>query len=158
MTLPMSYCAVTDVFATLPFVNSSTNVTSAVVAHHGGRVQSIINAKLAARYAVPFSPVPPIIETIQNDLTCYFVLAGNTIMANSLKDSPWPAVYKDQMQMLNDIASGKILMTTGSGTVISQSTEQSLTQSSNEAYQPTFWEGDPEITFIDPQKEKNREF
>jgi hypothetical protein len=62
------------------------------------------------------------------------------------------------MQMLNDIASGKILMTTGSGTVISQSTEQSLTQSSNEAYQPTFWEGDPEITFIDPQKEKNQEF
>ena len=153
MSLPMSYASVADVYATIPMLSSSSNITSAVVAHHGGRVQSMIDAKLATLYSTPFtgSP-PPIINTIANDLTCYFVLAGNTIMANTLKDSPWPAVYKMQMDLLDQLATGKTAIVTASGTVLDKSTAQAYVGSSVDVYVPTFSELDFEQSEVDPAK------
>lgn len=152
MPLPMSYASVADIYATLPALQSASMVTSAVVANHGGRVQSMIDARLSMLYSVPFLAVPPIVNTLCNDLTCYFVLAGNTILSNTLKDSPWPAVYKEQMTLLNDLASGKVAIVSGSGTVLVKSTAQAFVGSSNDAYIPTFSELDFEDSFVDPNK------
>lgn len=153
MAVAWTYASYEDITATLPFLTSSTNITSAVIAHHGGRVQSMIDAKLATLYAVPFtnSP-PPIINTVCNDLTCYFVLAGNTILANTLKDSPWPAVYKMQMDLLDDLATGKTQIVTASGTVLDKSTAQAYVGSSVDVYVPTFSELDFEQSEVDPNK------
>lgn len=153
MAVAWTYASYEDVTATLRFLASSTNITSAVIAHHGGRAQSMIDAKLATLYTVPFtgSP-PPIINTISNDLTCYFVLAGDTILANTLKDSPWPGVYKDQMKLLDDIASGKTPIVTASGTVLDKSTAQALIASDVMVYIPTFSELDFEQSQTDPAK------
>lgn len=157
MTLPMSYASVSDVYGCLTFIGSSTNVSSSLIANHGGRVQSIIDAKLGKNYAVPFSAVPPIVNTLCTDLTCYYVLAGTAILANTLKDSPWPQVYKDSMKMLDQLASGEMALISGSGTVIADIASTNETIFSNtQNYNQTFQELDFEISEIDPMKVDDR--
>jgi len=77
-----------------------------------------INAILAKAYAVPFSPVPPLIKQVANDLTTYFFIEG---MYTSQKPN-LDEFYKDLKlrldQMLQDILNGDMALIGEDGQVV----------------------------------------
>lgn len=150
--LPFTYSSVDDVWETIPYVNSNSDVSSATILQHGGMAQALVNAKLSKCFAVPFSAVPPIIQAITTHITCWYLLAGSTVLAASLKDSPWPKTYKDAFGLLDKIATGELAILTGSGTVIEASTIGSQVIDSNAGYTPIFSELPFELSGIDPNK------
>lgn len=155
--LPFSYCSFSDVYEAIPYVSSVSDVSSLTVGQHGGMSQALVNAKLAQVYTVPFNPAPPLIQMITCHITCWYLLAGSTILAASLKDSPWPKTYKDAFDVLDKVANQEISLVTSSGTIIDARTDQVQLISNNSGYTPTFSELGVDWANLDPDKKQDLE-
>jgi phage gp36-like protein len=154
MVLPVSIAVVTDVMTAQPLLSSADYITSAVVALQMGKTEAMIWGKISRRYAVPILPAPPLIVAIDIDLTIYDLLVKQAILANTLENSPWPDRYKESIDMLDDIATGKIALIDSSGSLITQAaTAGGVSYVSGQIYNPTYADGlRPEDTFADPDK------
>jgi phage gp36-like protein len=154
MVLPVSIAVVSDVMNAQPLFSSADYITSAVVAIHMGQAEATIWAKLASRYSVPILPAPPLIVSIDMDLSIYAILVKQAILANTLEDSPWPDRYKETMELLDALAAGSMSLVSASGTVIDESTSvdgQSFV-SGTENY-PIYSDGIGAVdSFVDPDK------
>lgn len=151
-SLPFTYASVDDVWETIPYVNSNSDVSSATILQHGGMAQALVNAKLSKCFVVPFTTVPPIVQMITTHITCWYLLAGSTVLAASLKDSPWPKTYKEAFGLLDKIATGELAILTSSGTVIEASNIGSQVIDNNAGFTPTFSELPFELSKVDPDK------
>jgi phage gp36-like protein len=119
MTLPASYCTVEAVVGRYPPIGSSTAVTSAQIADLIGTEQAIIDGRLAQRYAVPFSAVPPLIEAIVGDLVALRLVGSRLIKAGD-EDAfkIMTARWQHSCKLLDQIAVGSLYLPTGSGTIL----------------------------------------
>lgn len=151
MTLPATYCTVGDVLTNYPPIGSATTITSAQIAEAIGAVQARVDGKLARRYAVPFSPAPPLIQAITCDLSVYR-LHRRLFTQQSQNKSDWPDRWKETEDQLCGLADGTILLTTGSGTVIEATGETMQPWSSTAGLAPTMTEGRWEDMQVDPRK------
>lgn len=146
MTLPCSYSTVGKVFDTYPMMGSVTNITSAHIAGAIGAEQAFVDAKLAARYAIPFSPVPPLLETIVTDLATFRLLTQRVFTQERMNQSTWPDAFKRGIEMLEDLATGSMALVSGSGTVIAETAGATIDTaypwSNTMASTPTMNEGD----------------
>jgi phage gp36-like protein len=67
---------------------------------------SVINAHLGGRYKLPLPYVPVILKTISTELAFYRLLAR----LNPKIEEAWQQSYKDNMDMLLRISSGKMVL------------------------------------------------
>lgn len=149
MALVASYSTVTKVLMTLPIIGSATNITSTVICNFIGHAQSIINAKISAKYILPLATTPDIIETICTDLAIYGILSRR--IENALSDS-WKAAYKESLGYLDQIANGEMILVDSSGQQISSKSQSSMPWSNTKEWNPTFHEGSVYAWGIDPDK------
>ncbi len=153
MPLPASYATVANVLATYPPVGSVTAITSSQIAEAIGAEQAHVDARLAQRYAVPFSPVPPLIETIVRDLTVYRLLAHRMFTQHGENKSEWVDAWKERADgYLKGLADGAMALVSGSGTVIDAATAEAQVWSSTAANSATFNEGRWEAQAVDCEK------
>lgn len=148
----MSYTTVSLMLQTLPMIGSLTTVTTDQLRTYAAQAESIINAKLAQKYTIPPAYPSPQLETIATDLAIYRVLALRVFTEERVNASVWPDRYKEAMADLDKIAAGELLLTTGSGTLIAGRTDTAEFFSTTQQYQPTFHEGPPTLTLVDPDK------
>lgn len=119
MTLVASYCTVEAVIGRYPPVGSTTAITSAQIADLIGTEQALIDGRLGARYAVPFSPVPPMVEAICGDLAA-LRLVGSRLIRSGDEDTfeIMVARWKHSEKLLELIATGSMQIPTASGTLL----------------------------------------
>jgi phage gp36-like protein len=151
MALPITITSTGAVLNAQPLIASASAVTSSQIALHLGQAEAMVWGYTAKRYSTPISPVPPLLESICIDLAVYGVLVKQAILANSLEDSPWPDRYKEALDLLKDVASGEIPLTTTSGALITQQGNY-VSGFSTPKYQPTFTELPFEFAYLDPDK------
>lgn len=146
------YTTVQKVQDTLPkAVQSSSNVTSATVAHFIDQADSIINGKLAVTYNIPVnSPnVPGILVTIATDLAAHRLLRRQ-FTQNIKNKSEWVDQFKDSMDLLDAVAEGKMTLVDSSGDALSRSVAR--VWSNNQGFDPTFTEDKVSTWEVDDDK------
>lgn len=152
MPLPITITSVGAVLTAQPLIASASAVTSAQIALHLAQAEAYVWGYTAKRYVTPITPTPPMLESICLDLAVYGVLVKQAILANSLEESPWPDRYKEAMDMLKEIGSGAMPLTSSSGELISQNGGNYTSGFSSPKYDPTFTELPSEYAYPDPDK------
>lgn len=111
----MAYCALADMEKLLPgsmLINLSSDVSGAVVVDASNVSEAIdqadreIDAYLRiANYAVPMSPVPPLVANLSAKMAIW------NLHLRKYFDSPiWRETYKDCLKLLERIAEGKLTL------------------------------------------------
>jgi len=110
----MAYCTLDDILKLIPQAElilltddaGSGSVDSAVVSETTERSDRLIDAMLATRYLVPFSPVPAVVADISS------VLAAYELQARRPQTMPeeWRKRRDDSMALLKLLASGGALL------------------------------------------------
>lgn len=151
-TLPSSYSTVSDVYKTMPYIGSATNITSSDVAYTLGVVEANVNAKLSRVYSLPFTSTPPAVTSIVTDLTIY-ALARNFALTTFAGKSEWVDRFKSADDRLDDIIAGRMPLLTSALALIQPSEATGWdVWSNNTAYAPTFSELDSTLSVVDPDK------
>jgi phage gp36-like protein len=104
--------------------------------------EGVMNAYLAKQFTTPLSGKPPLLEDICVDLT-YCKLAFN-------QDKGVPKLREAAMELLKDIADGKILLTDATGAVVSS--VGAAAWSSDEDYHRTHSDLGPMEDLVDPDR------
>lgn len=143
MALPASYATVGDVLSRYPPIGSVSAISSSQVALAIGATQARIDSVLSQRYAVPFSPLPPVIEMIAGDLACLRLVETRILVMTQQGQTTKVMMWTQQLQasadLLASLASGKTPLITGSGTVMGQTaTGAGEVWSSTMSNTPTF--------------------
>lgn len=139
----VSYTTVSLMMLSMPFVGSRTNITSAEFAEFGGRAESVINAKIAKQYSLPLSQSVPLLETLATDIGCYYVLSRRVFTGEKKNDSEWPDRFKEAMNLLDDVASGKTPLIGADGGIVGARTDQNEAWSSTMDYEPVMTADEP---------------
>lgn len=151
MSLPASYCSVSDVLALAPSIGSLSTVTSVHIGGEIGKVQASIDAKLARRYSVPFASAPPIIVAIATDLSAKSILEKRVYNTNRTADEKLVTGYEWAMDMLDALACGSATLVDSAGAIVSGRTDTAQVWSSTD-YNPTMHEGAWADMVVDPDK------
>ena len=149
----LNYTTVPSVYAAFPLIGSVTTITSAVCARVARNAESIMDAKLAKVFTVPVTGMPPVLETIANDLTLYRLLALRMFTQEQANESVWPDRYKEAMELLQEIIDGELTLVDSGGTPITPSVAAGQFQSSTMNYLQTMDELDATRQELDPDKE-----
>jgi len=145
----MSYCSDSDVRNILTGVGTDVMGTAAVAAHIT-RADSIIDTKLGARYNVPFSTTPPVVETISADIAAFYVMR-TLYTQESQNESDWTLeLYKRANSLLDKIAEGKLPLLDSSGNTLSVRADE--VESTTAGYTPTFDVGKTINQEVDPDR------
>ena len=141
----MAYCTVAQVRGTS--VNNwrdgmligvtSTVLSDAAVGLHITRAENIINHYLSKRYTVPFTTVPPLIETLTIDIAAYFIMRSLVTKDSQNKNDWVDDLLKTAKEELKDLADGKRNLLDSSGTPIAQ-LEVNDISSNRQGYTPVF--------------------
>ncbi len=110
----MAYCALADITATIPeqTVTNLTDDSGTGEADQGKVTAAIadadaeIDSYCAARYTVPFSPVPAVIRKCSVDVSVYNLYSR---CAESIPDSRKER-YKNAIELLKNIAKGVVTL------------------------------------------------
>lgn len=138
----MPYATVSAVLAHYPPIGSLSTVSSAYIATQIGHTQAEVDARLAARYAVPFATVPPLIEAMVLDMTVHSILTRRVFTGERTNASAWPDAWKRSFELLDRVANGDIPLVTASGSLVLQaSTAGGEVWSSSMVSTPTMNEG-----------------
>lgn len=105
------------------------------VGTHITRADNLINARISNRYSVPFTTVPPIVETLSIEISAYFVMT--TLFTNdSQNKNEWVEVFKASIETLKNISDGKIEIIDSDGNAVT-SRVQSI-KSTMQGHTPVF--------------------
>lgn len=131
--------------------NTTTSDTSATnqFSRHIDRAESTVQAYVARLYSMPFSPVPPVIRTLSEDIACYYALRSS-FTQDGMSKNPFYEAYKVAMETLEKISKGEIKLADTAGSLLAtQASNRYL--SSTEGYTPIFGRDDP----TDWQRDQN---
>lgn len=138
----MPYATVPAVLAHYPPIGSLSTISSAYIATQLSHTQAEIDARLAGRYVVPFSPIPPLIEAMALDMTVHAILTRRVFTGERTNTSQWPDAWRRSFDLLDRVATGDIPLVTSSGALITQaSTGGGEVWSNTMANTPTMNEG-----------------
>ena len=116
------------------------------------QAEPIIDGKLALRYAVPFSPVPPLIESLSTEYALIKLLDRFFTQEKPSK-SDWRAVRKKDLDsILNSLADGTMSLVNSAGEIIAQRTDVGGVYSDTKEYTPTFSHRTEEGQEVDPDR------
>lgn len=149
MPTVVSYTSVALMQMTLAEIGSISTMNSSTMLHHASMAETLINAKLAKKYTLPFTTHIPILETLATDLAIYNVLTSRiTIKA----EHPWFQRYKGALKVIDEIVKGDMNLLTSTGVVITERNDVGEIWSNKESYLPTFHEGSQEDQIQDANK------
>jgi phage gp36-like protein len=139
----MSYSTVNQFLAVYPKLNTlGPDQIQAFLS----RESATVDAYLAGGVAVPISPAPALLTSIEQDLAYVGILKRNSVEAS--KDSTLKDLYDDAIKKLEDIRDGKITLLSATGAILSQDPGDIL-WSSTEGMVPTFGVSDIEDAVVD---------
>jgi len=137
----MAYCTATQVRDVLAGVTTS-EMSDVAVENKIAYSESIINAYVAWRYNVPFTTIPPLVETICIDISAYYVIrtlfTRDNINRNDYIDDFLLKHLdtKNKTGTLYDIYNGDTSLTLADGSSAAASTD--IFDSNTSDYIPTF--------------------
>lgn len=117
-----TYATTTSIALLLPnFLRDNTTTTDAegknIFSKHIDRAESVVNAKVAQRYVLPFSVVPPLIRTVTEDIATYFSIRGTLNQDGKVKNV-YLEDYEKAMSMLDEVVSGAITLVDTQGAAL----------------------------------------
>jgi hypothetical protein len=152
----LSFTTVSAMLVTLPGISSSTNATSAQLAIFAERAESVMNAKLAKSFTLPFAGRVPVLETIATKQALCEFLTSRVFTQERQNNSEWPdRLCKESMELLDKIVLGEVPLLYSSGGLIAGSTAQSQIWSNTMGYRPTMTEDDERNQVVDRWKIKD---
>jgi len=154
MATVVSYTNASVMQMTLAEIGSISTMDNSLMLHHASMAETLINAKIAKKYTLPFTVQIPLLETLATELAIYNVLTSRiTIKA----EHPWFQRYKNALKTLDDVADGKLDLITTAGAVVAEGSGRGEIWSSNKSYIPTFHEGNEYDQIQDSDKIDNLE-
>ena len=152
----MSYSTATSILTILPGLPATTSAdgyssTVSLIESHIVRADSFIDAKCSRRYSLPFSPVPPFIRTISEDISSWFVYRSE--FSTDIK-TDFENRFEDAVEWLNQIQAGELNLVDTSGSLVAElsTTSAGFLDSNTKDYQPFFDEDEPVSWKIDADK------
>lgn len=128
-------------YGILPMLGSVTTITSAQLVTLAEGAEAKINSRIGRLYALPITATVPALITIATDLALYRALALRVMTQDVLKDSVWPARYKDAEDWLDRIAKGEDLLFDSAGAILQGQTALAPITSTTDAYLPAVSDG-----------------
>ena len=144
----MAYATAATILTLIPGLPQTTTsagytTTSARITSHITRADNMINGKISNRYEVSAfsSVVPPLLISLSEDITTYFVLRS-IYSSDNQNVTQWLEKFELATDMLDLIRDGKmdLVNTAGSLIGIRSTTAMSLVDSNTQDYAPTFGE------------------
>ena len=140
----MSYASTTAILIRLPVLPDTTtsegySQTVSLITGHVTRADGLINSYLARRYSVPFSPVPPVVRLICEDLTSFFVYRSEFMQDNQNR-SEYLDLYDSALEWLTMLKNGDLELVDSLGSLISElsSTSQAFVDANTKDWAPFF--------------------
>lgn len=141
-----NYCTAAEVKVILTNIDLASITTNYLT-----MADSIINAKLARQYTLPFSTTPPVINTIATILAAYYVTEAQFSGGQANKSEWVNNKYSQMMKLLDQLAEGKMDLVATAGTVIDRTNTDEVS-SNTSGYAPTFGEDDEINQAVDSDK------
>lgn len=115
------YATTTSISLIIPgFFISNTSTSDAegllIASKHLDRAEAQIHASLANKYALPFSPTPPYVTKIVEDIAVYNILRATGMRQGQMNE--YQAEFEKAVKDLEMIAKGDIALTFESGTTV----------------------------------------
>ena len=136
----MAYSSVTAILIVCPGM-ADTSTVSEVISRHIVRADAVIDGKLSKRYSVPFSPTPPMLAVLSEDIATYYTYKTYYRNDNTNRLEDQKEIYTEAMVILDEIRDGKIDLVNTAGSVIAENTvdtETGVLDSTTKDYQPMF--------------------
>lgn len=150
--MALKYTTVDAMLVELPKVGSETAITSAQMYQMASHAEAQIDARLAKWYQLPISGSPPLLVSIATEFACYKLVALRIMTEGQLKDSAWPARFKESLDSLDRLVKSEDSLVDSSGQIISQRSDLAPILSNTMDYNPASSELDPITWVIDPDK------
>ena len=134
----------------------STSITQADINDlFVSKAESDIDAAISERYSLPFSSTPPLIRSLAQDLTMYYI-ARRMYTQNKKDKNDWVDDFRtNAFDMLEKLQKGEMNLLNSSKEVIATRTDLTQIWSTNTDttdYNPTMDERDPVLQRVDPRK------
>lgn len=135
------YATTTSISLILPgFLKSNTTSAdtegTAIFSAHIDRAEAKINAAVSSRYSLPFSPIPPLLRSLAEDVASFYAIRGSLTQDGKQKNQ-YMQDFKDANEALKQILEGALKLTYTDGSLVPPlSTARFL--SSHENYTPVF--------------------
>jgi hypothetical protein len=129
--------------------------TTALITKHITRADTIINGKIAARYAIGSiqTNVPPLLRTLSEDIASYFSFRSWFSQDNQ-NVNEWTDKFNEATQMLDMIRKGEMDLFDTAGSLITEVTtdDMQMVDGNNIDYQ-SFFDEDNELSWkVDEDK------
>lgn len=103
----MAYVTAAEVKQSSTAISSMSTLTDADIEFYADKISSIIDAKLALEYAVPFAQTPPVISSIAIDMTLCAILKQRIFTSNRIVDEGLVDWCGEALNLLKSIAAGR---------------------------------------------------
>jgi len=110
--------------------------------HHISNAEAFVNSHLANRYSMPFSPVPPDVRRMSEQVAAYHIIKSS-IYQDPKSKNPYLEEFKNVFEQLKMYSSGKLPLTYTDGSLVPTLSNNTIF-SSTENYAPIFALDDPE--------------
>lgn len=147
----MAYSALANILTIVPNLPQTSTATgytqtSAVITRHQARASGIIDSMLSRRYQVPFSPTPPIVAQIEEDIVIYYTYRSFYTSDNYSRAEYYEELKDDAFGLLKQIQSGDIDLVDTSGSAMPENaTEDDLILDSNTKDYKSFFDVDDSL-------------
>lgn len=149
----LNYTSVIRILDQEPLLDDATLISSAQLCLFAQDAEAEIDGMLAARYTVPISGSPPLLQTVATKLSIGLVLSQRIFTQERLQESEWPKAFLDSSrETLNRLLKGEMTLVTSAGTVIAGRNDLSEVWSNTQDYAPTFAEIDHTRQVVDRDK------
>lgn len=134
-----------------PALNELTSLTDTQIDFYVAQAEAEIDGRLAVRYALPFSAVPPLVEALSTEYAL-IKLMDRFYSAEAPAKNDWKEVRRRELRRtLTALASGTMALVTSTGAVIATATGAGI-ESDTSDYTPTFSHVDPVLQRIDEDR------
>lgn len=155
-----SYATTTSISTLIPgFLRGNTTTSDtagvAIFSAHVDRAEGLVNSYVAARYALPLSPVPPLLRTLTEDIACYYAFRG-ALSQDGQRKNTYIEEYKQALSVLDDLKKGDVRLAYTDGSLVPVASSSRFL-SSSEGYTPVFGKDDPEQWGVDSDESDDLE-
>lgn len=119
----MAYCSIDDILRVIPegelaelTTEVGTSPDTDVVNEAVAKADALIDAYCGRQYAVPFDPVPELVESLSVDIAVYRLYLRRRVVPDPARQR-----YEDALSFLKDVSTGKAVISADAATAASGS-------------------------------------
>jgi phage gp36-like protein len=117
--------------------NTTTDTFGATLcAHHINNAEGAVNSHLGIRYQMPFSPVPPDVRRMAEQIACYNIIKSSTYQDVKAKN-PYLDEFRGVFDQLKMYVNGELALTYTDGSLVPTLANNAVL-SNTEGYTPIF--------------------